>query len=222
MQSAYSPTSTPQTQTYSQSYGQYSAKPRSASPVRYSPSSPRSQEGSGVTYAQIAPQEDSGVTYAQIAPRSERPIPGPQVPVQIKVSDLRSQPNPDARSPSNMQPSPNQGQGLSRSLPQQSYSPASLPQQSYSPASQQYSVSKLAGQPPGSSKEQEVDDLTKMLMQGLEGTKDPDFFGKMFFNGEFLVFAKDTPYPLFMSHVVRKPVLDHIRHKPGCPATEDV
>ena len=170
MQSSYSPNSTPQTQTYSQSYGQYSAKPRNPSPIGYSPSSPRSQEGSGVTYAQIAPQEDSGVTYAQIAPRSERPIPGPQVPVQIKVSDLRSKPNPDARSPTNMQPSPNQGQVQSS---------RSLPQQSYSPASQQYSVSRSSGPPLGNSKEQEVDDLTKMLMQGLEGTKDPDFFGKI-------------------------------------------
>ena len=162
MQSSYSPTSAPQTQTYSQSYGQYSAKPRSTSPVRYSPNSPRSQE-------------DSGVTYAQIAPRSERPVPGPQVPVQIKVTDLRPQPNSDTRSQANMQPSPSQGQGQSRSLPQQSYSPAS----------QQYSVSRSTGLGPqssllmdkGSSKEQEVDDLTKMLMQGLEGTKDPDFFG---------------------------------------------
>lgn len=146
MQSSYSPTSTPQT--YSQSYGQYSAKPRSSSPGQYSPSSPRSQE-------------DSGVTYAQIVPRSERAVPGPQVPVQIKVTDSRSQ--------LNMQPSPNQ--------------PRSLSQQPYAPSPQQYSSSRLptvqqtTGKEKGSTKEQEVDDLTKMLMQGLEGTKDPDFFG---------------------------------------------
>ena len=186
--SSYSPTSGPQT--YSQSYSQYSSKPHANSPLGYSSNSPRTQE-------------DSGVTYAQIMPRSERPIPGPQVPVQIKVTDTRAQinmqPSPnkvtDSRSPINIQP-PNQ----SRPLPQQPYSPATQqyssnlpsvqqpqPGQPYSAAKQQYSsnLPSVQQHSPGlkdkgisSAKEQEVDDLTKMLMQGLEGTKDPDFFGK--------------------------------------------
>ena len=162
MQSSYNPASG--AQTYSQSYSKYSAKPRSNSPVRYQgPSSPRTQE-------------DSGVTYAQIMPRSERPVPGPQVPVQIKVTDSRSQ--------INMQPSPNQ----SRPLPQQPYSPSSQQySSSHLPSVQQSSVKEK-----GSSKEQEVDDLTKMLMQGLEGTKDPDFFGKYLFQFASMKVQKES------------------------------
>ncbi|KAL4221528.1 E3 ubiquitin-protein ligase NRDP1 [Mactra antiquata] len=144
---------TPQTYSTSAPYGQYSSSNlRSGSPVRYSAGSPRQQEESGVTYAQIAPRSESGVTYAQIAPRSDRPVPGPQVPIQITVSDPKSQ-----------------------------YSPSSNPAQSqYSrPVQlQQSSMSPRGGDSRAShSKEQEVDALTQMLMQGLEGTKDPDFFG---------------------------------------------
>ncbi|XP_053378545.1 lipoma-preferred partner homolog [Mercenaria mercenaria] len=169
LQNTYSTSPAPQTystsnygssQTYntSPSYGQYSSSNiRSNSPVRYSPSSPRQTEESGVTYAQIAPRSESGVTYAQIAPRSDRPVPGPQMPIQIKVADSQQQ----------SYPSPSQSQ-YSRSLQgQQQTSPG------YSS-----SMSPRGGDPRGgSSKEQEVDALTQMLMQGLEGTKDPDFFG---------------------------------------------
>ena len=172
LQNTYSTSPAPQTystsnysssQVYntSPSYGQYSSgNMRSNSPVRYSPNSPRQAEESGVTYAQIAPRSESGVTYAQIAPRSDRPVPGPQIPIQIKVADSKQQ----------SYPSPSQSQ-YSRSL--QGQQPVSPGYQSSS------SMSPRGGDSRGSnSKEQEVDALTQMLMQGLEGTKDPDFFGK--------------------------------------------
>lgn len=145
----------PQMYNTSASYGQYSSSNvRSNSPARYSPSSPRQAEESGVTYAQIAPRSESGVTYAQIAPRSDRPVPGPQVPIQIKVAETKQQ----------TYQSPSQSQ-YSRSLPGQQQASPGYPSSSMSPRG-------------GSSKEEEVDALTQMLMQGLEGTKDPDFFGR--------------------------------------------
>lgn len=147
----------PQTYNTSASYGQYSSSNiHGNSPVRYSPSSPRQTEEPGVTYAQIAQAQrpESGVTYAQIVPRSDRPVPGPQVPIQIKVADSNPQSYPTPSQPQysrQQQGSP----GFASSV-----SPRSVEQRG------------------GTAKEQEVDALTHMLMQGLEGTKDPDFFGK--------------------------------------------
>lgn len=132
--------------------GQYSASNfRTASPVRYSATSPRQPDDTGVTYAHITPKSDSGVTYAQIAPRSDRPVPGPQVPIQVTVADSQA---------------PKQTSQYLRSIPIQQQHKSS------------YSSSQPGEPARGSSnKEQEVDALTQMLMQGLEGTKDPEFFG---------------------------------------------
>ena len=47
------------------------------------------------------------------------------------------------------------------------------PSRPLGPASNDYGYTA----PVSSSKEQEVDALTQMLMQGLEGSKDPDFYG---------------------------------------------
>ena len=48
----------------------------------------------------------------------------------------------------------------------------------------------LGGAGSGVSKEQEVDALTQMLMMGLEGTKDPDFYG----NAQFLKTLISSPF----------------------------
>lgn len=146
----------PQTYGTSASYGQYSSSNmRSNSPNQYSPRSPRQAEESGVTYAQIVPRSESGVTYAQIAPRSDRPQPGPQVPIQIKVAESKPQ----------NYPSPSQSQYARQPQTSPGYSGMSM------------SPRGVETRQVANSKEQEVDALTQMLMQGLEGTKDPDFFG---------------------------------------------
>ncbi|XP_052820858.1 lipoma-preferred partner homolog [Mya arenaria] len=163
-----SPVSYGQPQTYSSNanYSQYSSN-RAPSPLAYT-SSPSNQDGSssGVTYASLA---DTGVTYAQVKPRSERAQPGPQMPIQIKVQDVHSD-------NTYMQPSPAQYQRHSPS--QQSYAPPPIaPMQASRPSLDPRGGA--GGEPRGGtgSKEQEVDALTQMLMQGLEGTKDPDFYG---------------------------------------------
>ena len=160
-------------------YGQYGSKSRNYSPYN----------DTQVTYAQIQPKaEATGVTYAQIAPRADRPVPGPQVPIQIKVSDSRrSEPVYPASGqvqyqPSSLSPS---GQQHVQAAPSYSQSkPVYGGQQQVPVAPPTYSQSKpvYSGAnetKSGSSKEEEVDALTQMLMQGLEGTKDPDFYGKL-------------------------------------------
>lgn len=81
----------------SASYSQYPANQSGSSPSRYSPSASRPSEEGGVTYAQIA---DTGVTYAQVLPRSDRPVPGPQMPIQVKVQESKPLPQSTYLSPS--------------------------------------------------------------------------------------------------------------------------
>ncbi|XP_052226648.1 lipoma-preferred partner homolog isoform X2 [Dreissena polymorpha] len=151
-------------------YGSYSPTMRSGSPSyaqtgsyptmsSYSPTPAPQDSGSGVTYASIA---DMGVTYAQIKPRSERNQPGPQIPIQIKVQDSRQTDNAGYMTPS-------QAQYLRHSpVPASSAPPTAQMSSRLQPDNRGGNLA---------SKEQEVDALTQLLMQGLEGTKDPDFYG---------------------------------------------
>lgn len=50
-----------------------------------------------------------------------------------------------------------------------------------------------------SSKEQEVDALTQMLMQGLEGSKDPDFYGTV--KPPCLLLCLNTIIPHIRNHL---------------------